>query len=301
MKAKVGYKKKEHYVSQYILKRFCSKNNMIDQVRFNDDDIKRFSQNIRETCSENDFFEVKLGDGSYINRNRMEDRFEQLEDVVSKYIEETLEIVKRENSKQEIEKMINNGEWDKLTIYLMLHLTLTIVRTPSMKEIVFKNEKYSQETNHVFYNDLLWGESEAKILSQKLFIGDDKANIDKAIEMGENRGSINVFLNYLANNHYLELCLTPDNKTYYLTDSPVIVNHFSDIDYFLPLSPRIAMVLRRIPSDNYFISILPVLSSEQVDLLNGCLVKKADKTVIVQNMSDEDFEFIKKARSTTPF
>lgn len=300
MKAKVGYKKKEHYVSQYILKRFCSKNNMIDQVRFSDD-IKRFSQNIRETCSENDFFEVKLGDGSYINRNRTEDKFEQLEDAVSKYIEETLEIVKRENSKQEIEKMINNGEWDKLTIYLMLHLTLTIVRTPSMKEIVFKNEKYSQETKHVFYLDLLWGESEAKMLSQKLFKGDDKADIDRAIETGEDQGAINVLLNYLTNNHYLELCLTPENKKYYLTDNPVIVSHFSDIDYFLPLSPKVAMVLKRIPSDKYSISILPVLSSEKVDLLNRCLVKKAVKIVIVQNMLDEDFEFIKKARLTNEF
>ena len=103
-------------------------------------------------------------------------------------------------------------------------------------------------------------------------------------------------MNYLVNNYYVEIYKTPDEKKIYLTDNPVIINDITEIDYFLPLTPNYALVLKKITSNEITLRILPEATTRMVDELNTYLINKADNLIIVQDMTDEDYEFILKHR-----
>lgn len=90
-------------------------------------------------------------------------------------------------------------------------------------------------------------------------------------------------------------------KKYYLTDNPVIVKEITGVDYFLPLTPDIVLVVKRIPSDTYMIQPLSVITEHMVDCVNQYLIQNSDKVIIVQDMTYGDFTFIEKVRNKSPY
>jgi hypothetical protein len=133
-------------------------------------------------------------------------------------------------------------------------------------------------------------------LAENLFEGLNLDTIYSVIRKGENKDAISTLMNYLINNYYVEIYMTPENKKFYLTDNPVIVNDISNIDYFLPLSPNVAMVLKKITSEAINIQVLPVATARMVDGVNSYLIQKAERIIIVQDMTDDDFKYINKIR-----
>lgn len=290
------YTKKQHYISRYILKRFINKNNKIDAVLISQMEMKRVSTNINDICSERDFYEDKDSSGKYIQRNHTENKFAKMEDAIAKEIDRLIKLLKDDKVTIKIEEIIRSGEWENISIWLMLHLTLVLIRLPSVKKIVYSNESLSNEIKQVFYKNLLWGKVEAEVLAEKLFNVRNFESIQDVIRNGENNGGINVLMNYLVNNYYVEIYRTPVEKKIYLTDNPVIINEITDIDYFLPLTPSYALVLKKITSNEITLRILPEATTRMVDELNTYLVNNADNLIIVQDMTDEDYEFILKHR-----
>lgn len=290
------YTKKQHYISRYILKRFMKKNDKIDAVLINQMEMKRVSTNINDICSERDFYEDKDSSGKYIQRNHTENKFAKMEDAIAKEIDGLIKLLKDDKVAIKIDEMIKSDEWENISIWLMLHLTLVLIRLPSFKKIVYSNESLSNEIKQVFYKNLLWGKVEAEVLAEKLFNGRNFESIQDVIRNGENNGGINVLMNYLVNNYYVEIYRTPFEKKIYLTDNPVIINEITGIDYFLPLTPSYALVLKKITSNEITLRILPEATTLMVDELNTYLVHKADNLIIVQDMTDEDYEFILKHR-----
>lgn len=290
------YTKKQHYISRYILKRFMNKNNKIDAVLINQMEMKRISTNINDICSERDFYEDKDSSGNYIQRNHTENKFAKMEDAIAKEIDGLIKLLKDEKVAIKNDEMIRSGEWENISIWLMLHLTLVLIRLPSVKKIVYSNESLSNEIKQVFYKNLLWGKVEAEALAEKHFNGRNFESIQYVIRNGENNGGINVLMNYLVNNYYVEIYRIPGEKNIYLTDNPAIINEITDIDYFLPLTPSYALVLKKITSNEITMRILPEATTRMVDELNTYLVSKADNLIIVQDMTDEDYEFILKHR-----
>jgi len=43
----------------------------------------------------------------------------------------------------------------------------------------------------------------------------------------------------------MEIYEAPRNKKLYLSDNPVIVNDITEVDYFLPISPKYAIALKK--------------------------------------------------------
>ena len=283
-------------MARYILKRFMNKNNKIDAVLINQMEMKRVSTNINDICSERDFYEDKDSSGKYIQRNHTENKFAKMEDAIAKEIDGLIKLLKDDKVSIKIDEMIKSGEWENISIWLMLHLTLVLIRLPSVKKIAYSNKSLSNEIKQVFYKDLLWGKVEAEVLAEKLFNGRNFESIQYVIRNGENNGGINVLMNYLVNNYYVEIYRTPVEKKIYLTDNPVIINDITKIDYFLPLTPNYALVLKKITSNDITLRILPEATTRMVDEVNTYLVNKADNLIIVQDMTDEDYEFILKHR-----
>jgi hypothetical protein len=273
-----------------------NKNNKIDAVLINQLEMKRVSTNINDICSERDFYEDKDSSGKYIQRNHTENKFAKMEDAIAKEIDGLIKLLEDDKVAIKIDEMIKSGEWENISIWLMLHLTLVLIRLPSVKKIVYSNESLSNEIKQVFYKNLLWGKVEAEVLAEKLFNGRNFESIQYVIKNGENNGGINVLMNYLVNNYYVEIYRTPVEKKIYLIDNPVIINDITEIDYFLPLTPNYALVLKKITSNEIALRILPEATTRMVDELNTYLVHKADNLIIVQDMTDEDYEFILKHR-----
>lgn len=287
------YTKKQHYLSRYIIKRFLNDKGKVDAVLVNS--IKRIVVDINDICVENDFYEDKSRDGQYINRNRTENKFAFMESELASKVDELFKILNDENYNDRLRNMYITGEWEYLSVYLMLHLTLVVIRTPKCKEIIFNKDELPLEIKQVFYKELLFGKEEAKILASKQFQDKELDILFKVIEKNADfNGGINELMNYLVNNYYIEVYKAPVKKKFFLSDNPIIVNQIEGIDYFMPLSSNFAIVMKKISSSQQVkISILPTASEKMVDGVNKMIISNSSRVVIVENMTSEEFEFIR--------
>lgn len=289
----MSYTKKQHYLSRYIINKFLNDKGKVDAVLVNP--IKRIVRDSKYICVEKDFYEDKSRDGEYIDRNRAENKFADMESELANKIEDLFEILNDENCNDRLRLMYNTEEWEDLSVYLMLHLTLVMIRTPKFKEIIFYKDGLPLEIKQVFYKEFLFGEEEAKILASKQFQGKDLDIISKVIEKNPDfNGGINVLMNYLVNNYYIEVYKAPVKKKFFLSDNPIIVNQIEGIDYFMPLSSNFAIAMKKISwTKQVNISILPTASEKMVDGVNKMIIGNSTRVVIVENMTREEFEFIR--------
>lgn len=289
----MNYTKKQHYISRYIIKKFLNDKGKVDAVLV--DSIKRIVRDSKDICVEKDFYEDKYRDGEYIDRNRTENKFADMESELANKIEDLFEILNDENCNDRLRLMYNTEEWEDLSVYLMLHLTLVMIRTPKFKEIIFNKDELPLEIKQVFYKEFLFGEEEAKILASKQFQGKELDIISKVIEKNPDfNGGINVLMNYLVNNYYIEVYKAPVKKKFFLSDNPIIVNQIEGIDYFMPLSSNFAIAMKKISwTKQVSISTLPTVSEKMVDGVNKMIIGNSTRVVIVENMTREEFEFIR--------
>lgn len=289
----MSYTKKQHYISRYIIKKFLNDKGKVDAVLV--DSIKRIVRDSKDICVEKDFYEDKYRDGEYIDRNRTENKFADMESELANKIEDLFEILNDENCNDRLRLMYNTEEWEDLSVYLMLHLTLVMIRTPKFKEIIFNKDELPLEIKQVFYKEFLFGEEEAKILASKQFQGKELDIISKVIEKNPDfNGGINVLMNYLVNNYYIEVYKAPVKKKFFLSDNPIIVNQIEGIDYFMPLSSNFAIAMKKISwTKQVSISTLPTVSEKMVDGVNKMIIGNSTRVVIVENMTREEFEFIR--------
>lgn len=290
----MSYTKKQHYLSRYVLKRFTNDKCKIDAVLVNS--TKRIVVNINDICVENDFYEDKSRDGQYIDRNRTENKFADMESELASKIEYLFGILNDENCKDRLRNMYLTEEWESLSVYLMFHLTLVMIRNPKLKEIVFNKDKLPLEMKQLFYKELLFGKKEAKVLALKQF---QDSELDIILKLLENKadfdGGVNELMNYLINNYFVEVYKVPIEKKFFLSDDPIIVNEIEGIDYFMPLSSDVAIAMKRIPNSGQCnIEILPTVSEKMVDGINKIIIKNATRVIIVQNMTMQEFEFIRE-------
>lgn len=239
------YTSKQHYISKYILKRFADERGKLEAILLHDKP-KRIKSNIEDICCQKDFYEDKDQDGNYIERNRTENRFAKMEMETASYVDNLLNILSDEEKSLKIRRMIESGEYDNLTVKIMLHLTLVLIRLPQLKTIVFK-DNIPLEIKQLFYKQLLWGTKEAKELAEKQFKDKDLKIIKQVLDENSDKstGITNILLNYLINNYDMKIYEAPTNSKFYLSDNPVIVNEIEGIDYFLPLSPKFAVAMKK--------------------------------------------------------
>ena len=289
------YTKKQHYLSRYILNRFLNSKGKIDAVLMKP--MKKIVADSKDICAEKDFYEDKTNDGEYINRNCTENKFAAMESEMANKVDELHDILEAENYNCEIRCMCINGKWDELSCYLMLHLTLIMVRCPKFKELIFKKDEMSLEIKQLLYKEYMMGKEEAKILATNQFKGVELEGILNSIDNSKLNGCINELMNKLINNYFVEIYKTPTGKKFFLSDNPVLVNEIEGIDYFVPISSDFAIVLKRFTKDGKFlVRDIPVASETMVDGINKLIIKNATNFVIAQDMTDVDFEFIKLAK-----
>lgn len=289
----MSYTKKQHYLSRYIINKFLNDRGKVDAVLV--DQIKRIVIDSKDICVEKDFYEDKFRDGGYIDRNRTENKFANMESELANRIEDLFEILNDDNCNDRLRHMYNTGEWGGVSVYLMLHLTLVMIRTPKYKEIIFNKDELPLEIKQVFYKEFLFGKEEAKILASKHFQDKELDILFKIIETNTDfNGGINVLMNHLVNNYYIEIYKAPIKKKFFLSDNPIIVNQIEGIDYFMPLSSNFAVAMKKISwTKQVNISILPTASEKMVDGVNKMIIGNSTRVVIVENMTKEEFDFIR--------
>lgn len=198
------FTKKQHYLSRYVMKRFINDKGKIDAVLVSS--IKEISADINDICVENDFYEDKAKDGKYIDRNSTENKFAGMESELANKVEHLFQILKDEDCDDILRKMHSNGEWEHLSVFLMFHLTLVMIRTPKFKDIIFTEDELPLEIKQIFYKEILFGKEDAKTLARNQFQDEKLELILKLIGAGSNsNGGINILMNYLVNNYFIEL------------------------------------------------------------------------------------------------
>ncbi|WP_238907671.1 DUF4238 domain-containing protein [Clostridium sp. YIM B02506] len=289
----MSYTKKQHYISRYIIKKFLNDKGKIDAVLVNS--VKRIVQDINNICTENDFYEDKSRDGRYIDRNSTENKFAVMESELASKVEDLFEVLYDERCNDRLRRMYITGEWEHLSVYLMLHLTLSMVRLPKFKEIIFNKHELSLEIKQIFYKELLFGKIEAEILASKNFKNKDLDTIFEVIKFNDTfSGGINELMNHLVNNYFIEIYKAPTEKKFFLSDYPIIINEIEDVDYFMPLSSNFAIAMKKIVKNGQCsIRILPEVSERMIDAINKFIIGNATRVIIVQNMTSLDLDFIR--------
>lgn len=68
----------QHYIPRFILNNF-TENNMLQVADISGKSTRYFSTSPERICSEKDLYEIKNSDGTYFDRNIIEDRFSSIE------------------------------------------------------------------------------------------------------------------------------------------------------------------------------------------------------------------------------
>ncbi|WP_035066636.1 DUF4238 domain-containing protein [Carnobacterium maltaromaticum] len=288
--------KKQHYISQYTLKRFLNSNGQIDAVLLKPS-LKRITCSIKDICTEKDFYEDKDRNGNYINRNHTENKFAKIESDLAGYLEHILGILEEKDRDQKLKKMVETGEFETLTVQLMTHLSMVIVRLPEIKKIAFKGT-LPREIEHMFYKGILWGDEEAVELAKASYQNTKLKMFEELFSRNPQTGVLNTLINYIINDYYLEFYETPKENKLFFSDSPVIVHDVSDIDYFLPISSTYAIALKKFSEINFIHYYAPhIMSEKMVTDINRLVIQNASNVIICKNMTTEDEIFIKEWRT----
>lgn len=298
----MDYVKKQHYISRYALKWFLNRSEKIDAVLLYPPELrlKRISSSINDICTERDFYEAKDANGQYINRNHAEKQFAKYEAEVALHVEKLIKITSRDDAPKVIKNMIVTGEWEHLTVFLMFHMALVLIRSIRVKDIVYRHNDLPFAVKQLFYKLFLFGKTDAAELAEYLFTPDEMPVINQVLQKDDHQvvdGGINVLMNHLVNNYFLEVYQSPPDAKYYFSDSPVIVNDIRGIDYFMPVSSKFALAMKKIEKETMNTMILPMYSKQTVEKINMVIVKNADRVAIVENMTESDYQFIKNTLS----
>ena len=234
----MNYTKQQHYLSKYIIERFTNNEDMIDAVYV--PILKKICKCSTDICTKNNFYEDENIFGEFINRNRTENMFSTKESLASTAINDLFEILNSVDSNKKLRNMYTSGDFDYLSLQLMVHLTLIMIRTPQFKSL-FDNRKKPKAITQLLYKQAVSGKEEARILASELYQDDTLNEILKYLESSNTPNMFEKLLNVLISNYFIEIYKAPIGKKFFLSDNPVIVKKYDDIDYFIPLSSDTAL------------------------------------------------------------
>ena len=172
-KEKNQYAKRQHYVPQFSIRPFETEKGKCLVVKLNTMEIiEKLTQDILQ---EIDLYEVKNEYGEYINRNEIEDSYKIFEDYVDRSMKHFVDIMSKDDFQKTYTSMIKgkkNTQWATMEAKLLLHLIITLIRSPKVKEL-FYNSNFPEFMKPIIYRQMTVGKMKAVELSKGLLQGQE--------------------------------------------------------------------------------------------------------------------------------
>lgn len=277
---------KQHFVPRFVMKNFADEKERLCVIDKNSSPIRIIYPKTTGILFENDIYETKNIDGSYFDRNAIEKKFAKIESYVSNILRE-----------------INNDLLSRGTLSaeeeaaFAVFVALQLVRLPVMKEMIYSNPKRATTSesdkklfDEAIYRMMLFSrENGFEYLKQNgLDLSDEARKQLKGDSMLEHTAS------FIVSKCAIYILIAPDNNPYVLTDTPILIDFFSDAKYIFPIAPKMAICccLLEEASGNELGGFIHA-QSEWVSKVNKELCKKAKRWIICKkNQSSDIISFI---------
>ncbi|PGP19209.1 hypothetical protein COA01_21835 [Bacillus cereus] len=296
MAEKKDFAKKQHYIPQFSIKPFEFTEGYCHTVIFKKTPLKKIKMSTKTIMQENDLYEVKDNDGEYVNRNEIEDNYSKLEDSIANEFQELVELLESDKADIKFNKMVKDKmeEWAKYEAALLLHLVLTLIRSPHLKNLIYENKDTPDFMKPIFYRLITTTPENVVKLAKNHLIGDELEIALHSLKTSP-VGGLQVLIEHLMNNFQLRIYKTQGEKKFFLSDRPILVQEFEEADYVLPISPSICIGATPLQIKEGKVSVysqVTYLSDDDVNRINKKLIQNTEKMLIIQ--SDADLEFVKE-------
>ncbi|HDR7646150.1 TPA: DUF4238 domain-containing protein [Bacillus mycoides] len=296
MAEKKDFVKKQHYIPRFSIKPFEITEGYCLTVIFKKTPLKKLKMSTKNIMQENDLYEVKDNDGKYVNRNEIEDNYSKLEGSIANGFHELVELLESDKADIKFNNIVKDKieEWAKYETVLLLHLILTLIRSPHLKNLIYDNKETPDFMKPIFYRLMTTTPENAVKLAKNHLIGDELEIALHSLKTSP-EGGLQVLYEHLMSNFQLRIYKTRGEKKFFLSDRPILVNKFEEADYVLPISPNICIGATPLQIKEDEISVysqISCLSDDDVNRINKKIIENAEKMLIIQ--SDADIEFIKE-------
>lgn len=224
---------KQHYIPQFIIRNFSDDNELLTIIDKQSIPARSITSKSSAILFENNMYETRNLDGTYFDRNVIENKFAQIEGHISN----VLQIVGKNLLDRQ---MLSSDEEAAFALFIALQL----VRLPWIREIIENSPK--SESTSTSDKDLF----DKAIYRMMLFSRENgfdflKANGFDLSEEAKDELKGESLLEYIASFILSECAIyvlvAPSNISYVLSDMPILIDQFSDAKYIFPVAPQIAV------------------------------------------------------------
>ena len=224
---------KQHFVPQFILRNFADSNGFLTIIDKQSAPARIITTKPSAVLFENDMYETRNIDGSYFDRNVIENRFAQIEGYISG-------ILQAVNNNLSGRKTLSPDEEAAFALFIALQL----VRIPMVREIINNSPKgrFTSNADKEIYDKATY---RMMLLSRESGFQYLKEN---GLEMSEEakkqlkgQSLLEYTASFILSECAIYILIAPDDSPYLLSDMPVLIDCFSDAKYIFPVAPKIAL------------------------------------------------------------
>lgn len=267
---------KQHYVPQFIMRNFADENGLLCIIDKQSSPIRAIESKSTSILFENDMYETKNLDGSYFDRNVIENKFAQIEG----HIANVLQAVDSELSNRRI---LSSDEEAAFALFIALQL----VRLPLVREIINASPKgrFTSDVDKEIYDKATY---RMMLLSRESGFEYLKENglelSEEAKEQLKGQSLLEYTASFILSECAIYVLVTPNDQPYVLSDMPILIDSFSDAKYIFPVAPRIAICccLFEEASKSEFGGFIQA-QSEWIEKINKQLCDKANRWIICKS------------------
>lgn len=293
-KEKNEYVKRQHYIPQFSIRPFEIKKGICLTL-----DLNSFEVSEQETANilqEIDLYEVQNEFGEYINRNEIEDSYTVIEKHIAPKLKRFVEWMENENFQKTYRSMLKGKkpQWADIEAGLLLHLIVTLIRSPKVKELIFNPDFNELEfMKPIAHRQMTAGTMKAVELAKNLLQGQE---LEFALHFlkEEKRDVLGILMRHIMEGYQLKIFRVSGQANLFLADEPIIIQKFGDADYVLPVSPKLCIGAIKLRTDGEMWQIdskVYNLTDDEVREINLSSVQNATSLVIIQK--EEDLDIVK--------
>lgn len=226
------YTVNQHYIPQFILRNFANSKGLVGTANIAKNPFVFSTAKPKNICSANNLYESQNSDGSFFERNEVENYLAYIEGILSSKFRTFPSTVQQKNCIS-----------DEDRIFIALYIASQAARNPwvtdAIKSIILPYVK--EEHKEIFSNscmlfNLLPVEKLYAFLeNNNLYVKDEeKAKMPNDTAMGG-------LLKDLLHNYYLFIISAENRSRFYISDNMPLVCKYNDCKFIIPVSPSLAV------------------------------------------------------------
>ena len=217
----------QHYIPRFILKNF-TENNMLQVADISGKSTRYFSTSPERICSEKDLYEIKNSDGTYFDRNIIEDRFSSIESWLAPRL---IDLIQKCS---DVQHRLDGDQDATLAMLFALQLS----RLPEIKERIHCSDAVGDLEKNYIYASFVHSHQTAIA-----YLNNNNVTINPdLLKDNEEKTLIDTIASYLLSNcFFYVLDATNSDEKFVIADQSVLITPFEDVHCLLSVSPEFAV------------------------------------------------------------